>query len=68
VFPIPSMNHSCDIVEMGFDDWPFWCRVQVCVVVLVANRNNDLMRATHDHPFLGAYNGNGYEYVLNDIL
>jgi hypothetical protein len=29
---------------------------------------DDLMRATHNHPFLGVYNGNGYEYVLNDIL
>jgi hypothetical protein len=39
VFPIPSVDDSCDIVETGFDDWPFWRCVQVCVVILVADRN-----------------------------
>ena len=29
---------------------------------------DDLMRAARDHPFLGAHKGNGYEYVLNDII
>jgi hypothetical protein len=42
VFPIPSVDDSCDVVETGFDDWPFRRCVQVFIVVFVADRNNGI--------------------------